>query len=158
MEWTLRSILDRFAVASVYDRYLREPDGWSRRRLRSSAGMRRERQFRANSGRSQMAWPQARLDPHTGRPALLPGTRGLSGTIVRVKPQAGATMDVGDWLRSLGLGQYEAAFRDNETHEAGRDGFWLARFLARRGIEVHVIEPKGPRKFLVYDLAGLFNC
>jgi hypothetical protein len=23
-------------------------------------------------------------------------------------------MDVGDWLRSLGLGQYEAAFRDNE--------------------------------------------
>src|SRR5271167_4876771 len=24
-----------------------------------------------------------------------------------------ATMDVGDWLRSLGLGQYEAAFREN---------------------------------------------
>ena len=23
-------------------------------------------------------------------------------------------MDVGGWLRSLGLGQYEAAFRDNE--------------------------------------------
>ena len=23
-------------------------------------------------------------------------------------------MDVGDWLRSLGLGQFEAAFRDNE--------------------------------------------
>ena len=23
-------------------------------------------------------------------------------------------MDVGDWLRSLGLGQYEAMFRDNE--------------------------------------------
>lgn len=27
------------------------------------------------------------------------------------------------------------------THEAGRDGFWLPRFLARRGIEVHVIQP-----------------
>ena len=27
------------------------------------------------------------------------------------------------------------------THEAGRDGFWLARFLSRRGIEVHVIQP-----------------
>ena len=27
------------------------------------------------------------------------------------------------------------------THEAGRDGFWLARYLARRGIEVHVIQP-----------------
>ena len=24
-------------------------------------------------------------------------------------------MDVGVWLRSLGLGQYEAAFRDNEV-------------------------------------------
>ncbi|MBV8106111.1 MAG: transposase [Hyphomicrobiales bacterium] len=27
------------------------------------------------------------------------------------------------------------------THEAGRDGFWLARFLVRRRIEVHVIQP-----------------
>ena len=27
------------------------------------------------------------------------------------------------------------------THEAGRDGFWLARFLARLGIEVHVMQP-----------------
>ena len=27
------------------------------------------------------------------------------------------------------------------THEAGRDGFWLARFLGRRAVEVHVIQP-----------------
>src|ERR1700730_17086241 len=27
------------------------------------------------------------------------------------------------------------------THEAGRDGFWLARFLMRRGVEVHVMQP-----------------
>src|ERR1700724_2774213 len=27
------------------------------------------------------------------------------------------------------------------THEAGRDGFWLARFLARRGVEIHVMQP-----------------
>ena len=27
------------------------------------------------------------------------------------------------------------------THEAGRDGFWLARFLAQRNIEVHVMQP-----------------
>ena len=26
------------------------------------------------------------------------------------------------------------------THEAGRDGFWLARFLQRRGVEVHVMQ------------------
>ena len=28
------------------------------------------------------------------------------------------------------------------THEAGRDGFWLARFLARRRIEFHVIQQR----------------
>ncbi len=27
------------------------------------------------------------------------------------------------------------------TYEAGRDGFWLARFLQRRGMEVHVMQP-----------------
>ena len=27
------------------------------------------------------------------------------------------------------------------THEAGRDGLWLARFLARHGIEAHVMQP-----------------
>jgi hypothetical protein len=26
-------------------------------------------------------------------------------------------MDIGAWLRSLGLGQYEAAFRENEIDE-----------------------------------------
>ena len=26
-------------------------------------------------------------------------------------------MDMGEWLRSIGLGQYEAAFRDNEIDE-----------------------------------------
>ena len=30
------------------------------------------------------------------------------------------------------------------THEAGRDGFWLARFLIRRGIEVHVMQSSSP--------------
>ena len=29
----------------------------------------------------------------------------------------GATIDVGDWLQDLGLGQYEAAFRENEIDE-----------------------------------------
>ena len=27
------------------------------------------------------------------------------------------------------------------THEAGQDGFWLARFLKQRGIGVHVMQP-----------------
>jgi hypothetical protein len=29
----------------------------------------------------------------------------------------GATTDIGAWLRELGLGQYEAAFRDNEIDD-----------------------------------------
>src|SRR5208282_4170617 len=32
---------------------------------------------------------------------------------MRSMPPGNATIDVGEWLRSLGLGQYEAAFRDN---------------------------------------------
>jgi hypothetical protein len=30
----------------------------------------------------------------------------------------GAAMDVGEWLRNLGLGEYEAAFRDNAIRRA----------------------------------------
>ena len=42
-----------------------------------------------------------------------------SGQVVSRGPSSvldavGATMDVGSWLRSLGLGQYEVAFRENE--------------------------------------------
>jgi hypothetical protein len=29
----------------------------------------------------------------------------------------GAIIDIGAWLRELGLGQYEAAFRDNEIDD-----------------------------------------
>ena len=29
----------------------------------------------------------------------------------------GAAMDVGEWLRNLGLGKYEAAFRESEIDE-----------------------------------------
>ena len=36
----------------------------------------------------------------------------LTATIMRPS-RLGATMDVGDWLRSLDLAQYEASFRDN---------------------------------------------
>jgi transposase len=41
--------------------------------------------------------------------------------------------------RSLSAGQ--KIERVILTHEAGRDGFWLARFLRERGIEVHVMQP-----------------
>ena len=37
--------------------------------------------------------------------------------LVRRSSNAVAVMDVVVWLRSLGLGKYEAAFRDNEIDE-----------------------------------------
>jgi hypothetical protein len=39
-------------------------------------------------------------------------------TIIDVRPSEETSMDVGVWLRSLGLGQYEATFRDNEIDGA----------------------------------------
>jgi hypothetical protein len=30
---------------------------------------------------------------------------------------SGGTIDIGDWLRGLGLGQYEASFRENEIDD-----------------------------------------
>ena len=31
---------------------------------------------------------------------------------------SGGAIDIGDWLRGLGLGQYEASFRQNEVNES----------------------------------------
>src|ERR1700730_1233821 len=38
-------------------------------------------------------------------------------TMIWCKAKLGVTMDIVVWLRSLGLGQYEAAFRENEINE-----------------------------------------
>jgi hypothetical protein len=42
-------------------------------------------------------------------------------------------MDVGKWLRSIGLGQYEAAFRDNEIDDDGNitDEVWMEYIKAK---------------------------
>jgi class 3 adenylate cyclase len=37
-----------------------------------------------------------------------------TAAIIRGKPTGDPAMDLGDWLRSIGLGQYEATFRENE--------------------------------------------
>ena len=40
--------------------------------------------------------------------------------------------------------------------EAGRDGFWLARWLSARGVEAHVIHPSSSRRlFLVSQFGGV---
>ena len=57
-------------------------------------------------------------------------------------------MDVGDWLRSLGLGQYEALFRENEIDAEVLPELSEADF-EKVGI------PLGHRKRLVKAIAGL---
>lgn len=43
-------------------------------------------------------------------------------------------------LKARSAGIDKSIARIVVTHEAGRDGFWLARFLVRRGVEVHVMQ------------------
>ena len=43
----------------------------------------------------------------------MPWTNGMAGNIIGLGSKGVTLMTVGDWLRSLGLSQYEAAFRDN---------------------------------------------
>src|SRR5208282_1720284 len=71
------------------------------------------------------------------------------------RPRAGvklignASMDVGDWLRSLGLSQYEVAFREN-----GIDGDVLVD-LSDADLEKLGVLPLGHRKRLLRAIAGL---
>ena len=44
-------------------------------------------------------------------------TPALGGTMIAPPPIVGAVMDIVVWLRSLGLGKYEAAFRENDIDE-----------------------------------------
>ena len=67
----------------------------------------------ANSGHCLRAWRAGQIDPnrHFG-PTLW--TLRPRKTIIDANLSEETAMDVGLWLRSLALGQYEAAFRDNE--------------------------------------------
>jgi SAM domain (Sterile alpha motif) len=58
-------------------------------------------------------------------------------------------MDIGAWLRELGLGQYEAAFRDNAV-----DGAILPKLTADDLKEIGVIAI-GHRRRLVDAIAAL---
>ena len=60
-------------------------------------------------------------------------------------------MDLGDWLRSLGLGKYEAAFRENEIDETVLPGL-TAEDLKDLGVSV-----VGHRRKLLDAIAALQN-
>jgi hypothetical protein len=84
-----------------------------------------------------------RQKSHLGRSDALDTTSTLDDH--RFKPIWRIIMDVGDWLRSLGLGQYETTFRDNgidadvlcELTEA--DFEKLGVFLRHHGVVVFQI-------------------
>jgi class 3 adenylate cyclase len=61
----------------------------------------------------------------------------------------GAAMDVGGWLRRLGLEQYEASFRDNEINER------VLPSLTQEDLKEIGIGPVGHRRMLLEAIAAL---
>jgi hypothetical protein len=58
-------------------------------------------------------------------------------------------MDLGGWLRSLGLGQYEAAFRENEINER------VLPSLTQEDLKEIGVGPVGHRRILLEAIAAL---
>jgi transposase len=68
----------------------------------------------------------------------LPGSR--KHTRHTVEPNGPALETLLEKLKANGALSGRPISRVIMTHEAGRDGFWLVRFLQRRGVEVHVMQ------------------
>jgi len=67
-----------------------------------------------------------------------PGSR--KHTKYVVEPDGPALARLIETLKARSAAAGKPIGRVAVTHEAGRDGFWLARFLLRRGVEVHVMQ------------------
>ena len=65
--------------------------------------------------------------------------------------EGAATMDVVDWLRSLGLERYEAAFRDNEIDER------VLPSLTLEDLKEIGVGPVGHRRMLLEAIAALHD-
>src|SRR3954462_3950779 len=63
----------------------------------------------------------------------------------KLAPSAAALLEHLDHLRRRAEGAGKRVGRVVLAYEAGRDGFWLARWLIGRGIEVYVIQPSSVR-------------
>ena len=79
---------------------------------------------------SQTAWLLAGLVPGIDRRPLK-----------RVEPDATALLQLISRWRDQALRNGKDIRRIALAYEAGRDGFWLARWLQTRGVEAHVIHP-----------------
>ena len=60
-------------------------------------------------------------------------------------------MDIVVWLRSLGLGKYEAAFRENEINER------VLPSLTQENLKEIGVGPVGHRRILLEAIAALRN-
>jgi len=68
----------------------------------------------------------------------LPGSKKHTRQVV--EPSGSALVEMIERLKARSLAAGRPILRMILTYEAGRDGFWLARFLQRRGVEVHVMQ------------------
>ena len=66
-------------------------------------------------------------------------------------------MDVLVWLRSLGLGKYEAAFRENEIDETVLPSL-THETLKELGVTVHIIKGYGDTAVAEHTIALMFDC
>jgi SAM domain (Sterile alpha motif) len=57
--------------------------------------------------------------------------------------------DIGDWLRGLGLGQYEAGFRQNEVNES------VLPKLTQEDLKEIGVGPVGHRRIILDAIAAL---
>ena len=68
----------------------------------------------------------------------LPGSKKHTRQVV--EPSGSALVEMIERLKARSLAAGRPILRMILTYEAGRDGFWLVRFLQRRGVEVHVMQ------------------
>jgi transposase len=72
--------------------------------------------------------------------AVVPGIARRAERNLEARDLAGLLKSIERW-KSDALGAGRLVGRVTLTYEAGRDGFWIARYLRARGIEVHVMHP-----------------
>src|SRR5688572_14841271 len=72
--------------------------------------------------------------------AVVPGVARRPRRRLQVRDLAGLLRSIEHW-KSEALTVGRAVQRVSLTYEAGRDGFWVARYLLAQGIEVHVMHP-----------------
>lgn len=72
--------------------------------------------------------------------AVVPGVARRPRRRLQARDVAELLKSIERW-KSEALGMGRAIQRVSLTYEAGRDGFWIARYLLAKGIEVHVMHP-----------------